>query len=62
MPFDRVSALSLLALLATSLQAENFAAADPLFQESDALQVTLTAPLTTLVKERSTEEYVKAAL
>ena len=60
MPFDRVSALSLLALLATSLQAENFAAADPLFQESDALQVTLTAPLTTLVKERSTEEYVKA--
>lgn len=60
MPFDRVSTLSLLALVATPLQAENLAAPDPLFQDTDALQVTLTAPLTTLLKERSTEEYVKA--
>lgn len=60
MPFVRLSALCLLALLATSLQAENIAATDPLFRETDALQVTLTAPLTTLLKERSTEEYVAA--
>ena len=60
MPFVRLSALCLLALLATSLQAENIAAPDPLFRETDALQVTLTAPLTTLLKERSTEEYAAA--
>jgi len=60
MPFVRLSALCLLALLATSLQAENIAAIDPLFRETDALQVTLTAPLTTLLKERSTEEYAAA--
>ena len=60
MPFVRLSALCLLALLATSLQAENIAATDPLFRETDALQVTLTAPLTTLLKERSTEEYAAA--
>jgi hypothetical protein len=60
MPFARVLTLSLLVLLATSLQAENSGAPDPLFQESDALQVTLTAPLKTLLNERSTEEYLKA--
>jgi len=60
MPFARVLTLSLLTLLATSLQAENIAAPDPLFQETGALQVTLTAPLTTLLKERSTEEYRQA--
>lgn len=60
MPFDRVFALSLLTFLATSSQAENIGAPDPLFQETDALQVTLTAPLTTLLKERSAEEYVNA--
>ena len=60
MPFVRVSTLSLLALLATSLQAETIATPDPLFQDADALQVTLTAPLTTLIEERSNEEYVNA--
>ncbi len=56
MSFDRVLTLSLLALLAASSQAEDIAKPDPLFQDTDALQVTLTAPLTTLLKERSTEE------
>lgn len=60
MPLDRVLTLSLLVLLATSLRAENSGGPDPLFQDTDALQVTLTAPLTTLLKERSTEEYLKA--
>lgn len=60
MSFDRVLTLSLLALLAASSQAEDIAKPDPLFQDTDALQVTLTAPLTTLLKERSTEEYVAA--
>ena len=60
MPFDRVITLSLLTLLATSLQAQNIGEPDPLFRDTDVLQVTLTAPLTTLLKERSTEEYLKA--
>jgi len=60
MPFDRLLTLSLLTLFVTSLQAQNIAEPDPLFQDTTALQVTLTAPLTTLLKARSTEEYLKA--
>jgi len=60
MPLTRVSIFALLALLATPLQAENIAVPDPLFRDANALQVTLTAPLTTLLKEKSTEEYLKA--
>lgn len=60
MPFTRVSTLSLLALLAAPLQAADVAVPDPLFQETAALQVTLTAPLTTLLEEKSTEEELSA--
>jgi hypothetical protein len=35
---------------------------DPLFQDHDTLDVTLSAPLTTLVRDRSTEEYVQGTL
>ena len=60
MPLTRVSTFILLALLATPLQAENIAVPDPLFRDADTLQVTLTAPLTTLLKEKSTQENLKA--
>jgi hypothetical protein len=35
---------------------------DPLFQNHETLDVTLSAPLTTLVRDRSTEEYVRGTL
>lgn len=60
MPLTRVSTLLLLVLIATPSRAADVGAPDPLFQDTHALQVTLTAPLTTLLKEKPTEEYVKA--
>ena len=36
--------------------------ADPLFQDDEALEVTLTAPLTTLVRERPTDEEIQGTL
>ncbi|MCK5326655.1 MAG: hypothetical protein KAJ57_11625 [Woeseiaceae bacterium] len=47
-----------LALLASSALAEEAGEPDPLFQSTETLQVTLSAPFTTLVDERPTEEYV----
>lgn len=35
---------------------------DPLFQSHETLHVTLSAPLTTLVRERATEEYLQGTL
>lgn len=32
-------------------------AVDPLFEEDDLLEVTITAPITTILRERSTEDY-----
>ena len=43
-------------LLACSSIAKEGSTPDPLFQEKGALAVTITAPLTTLIKERSTED------
>jgi hypothetical protein len=35
---------------------------DPLFRSHDTLEVTISAPLTTMVRERPTEEYVQGSL
>ncbi len=50
--------ISILALIATSAWAEASRSPDPLFQSDKTLYVTITAPFTTLVKERPTEEYL----
>jgi len=47
-----------LASLANIASAAESATADPLFLSDDTLDVTLTAPLTTLVKERPKEDYL----
>lgn len=60
MPLTRIPTLLLLILLVTPLRAADVVTPDPLFQDFAPLQVTLTAPLTTLLKERSTEEYMPA--
>jgi hypothetical protein len=59
MPLTRVSMLLLLFFLAAPPQAADVAMPDPLFRDTAALQVTITAPLTTLLKEKSTEEYLQ---
>jgi hypothetical protein len=48
------------ALLAGPVHAAKDGSPDPLFADTEVLQVTLTAPLTTLLKEKSTEEYLQA--
>lgn len=53
--------LGLLSCAAASVAAES-ADPDPLFQNHETLDVTLSAPLTTLVRDRSTEEYVRGTL
>jgi hypothetical protein len=50
--------LSTLVLLANATWAETGKTPDPLFQNDETLQVTITAPLTTLVKERPKEDYL----
>lgn len=47
-------------LLVTPVTAEVSDAPDPLFLVDDTLQVTITAPMTTLIKKRSKEEYLPA--
>ena len=53
--------LGLLSCAAASVAAES-ADPDPLFQNHETLDVTLSAPLTTLVRDRSTEVYVRGTL
>lgn len=48
------------ALLAGPVHPAKDGSADPLFEDTGVLQVTLTAPLTTLLKDKSTEEYLQA--
>ena len=50
--------IAILALVATSAWADASKSPDPLFQIDAPLYVKITAPLTTLVKERPTEEYL----
>ena len=42
--------------------AQDAAGPDPLFQDNATLAVTITAPMSTLVKERSKDEYLKGQL
>jgi hypothetical protein len=53
--------LCLLSSAALSVAAEG-SDPDPLFQSQETLDVTLSAPLTTLIRERSTEEDVQGTL
>ena len=55
---NRTVAISTVVLLTAAAWAENGKAPDPLFQNNETLQVTITAPLTTLVEERSKEDYL----
>lgn len=55
---NRTVAIITVVFLTIAASAENGKAPDPLFQNNDMLQVTITAPLTTLVDERSKEDYL----
>ena len=59
--FHCVLALITLTCLNLSASADDFRTPDPLFQSDDALEVTITAPLTTLIEERSKDEYLSGA-
>jgi len=50
--------ISTVVLLTSGAWAETGRAPDPLFQSDETLQVTITAPLTSLVKERPKEDYL----
>lgn len=52
--------ISTVVLLTSGAWAETGRAPDPLFQSDETLQVTITAPLTSLVKERAKEGYLPA--
>jgi len=49
----------LYALLSAGALAQDAAQPDPLFQDNAALDVTITAPLTTLVRERPKDDYLE---
>jgi hypothetical protein len=51
-----------LALLAVSANGQVSAEPDPLFQSNDPLRVYLSGPFTTLVKERSKEDYLPGVI
>lgn len=55
---NRTATVTMFALLAASAWAETGRAPDPLFQNDETLQVTITAPLTSLIKERPKEDYL----
>ena len=48
----------LAALLTATASAQESETPDPLFRDSSILQATVTGPLTTLVRERSRDEYL----
>ncbi len=57
-----LSCLLFLLVLATRSAAAEDGRPDPLFQSHDTLNVTISAPLTTLVRDRPTEEYLQGSL
>jgi len=59
--FHRVLTLTTLTCLCLSASADDYRTPDPLFQGDEALDVTITAPLTTLIEERSKDEYLSGA-
>ena len=59
--FHRVLTLTALTCLSFSASADEPTTPDPLFQSDEPLDVTITAPLTTLIKERPKDEYLTGA-
>jgi len=59
--FHRVLTLTTFTCLSFSASADEYRTPDPLFQSDAALDVSITAPLTTLIKERSKDEYLAGA-
>jgi len=59
--FHRVLTLTTLTCVCLSASADDYRTPDPLFQSNEALDVTITAPLTTLIEERSKDEYLAGA-
>ena len=57
-----VSASALLVCLVTVANADLAEGRDPLFQTSDALQVTIAGPLTTLVRDRAKDNYLRGQI
>lgn len=57
----RVLTLILVTCLSFSASADEYRTPDPLFQSDEALDVTIIAPLTTLIEERSKDEYLTGA-
>ena len=57
----RVLTLTTFTFLSLSASADEYRTPDPLFQSDEALDVTITAPLTTLIEERSKDEYLPGA-
>jgi len=57
-----VTTLIALAFLATSARAEVSESPDPLFQANDPLRVYLSGPFSTLIKERSKEDYLPGTI
>ncbi len=55
---NRTATVTMFAFLAASAWAETGKAPDSLFQNDELLRVTITAPLTTLVEERSKDDYL----
>ena len=56
--FHRTITVVSFCFLTMSAAAQVGEAPDPLFQDNETLQVMITAPLTTLVRERPTEDYL----
>lgn len=56
-----VLTLTTLTCLSFLASADEKSTPDPLFQNAEPLDVTITAPLTTLIKERSKDEYLAGA-
>jgi hypothetical protein len=57
-----VVTVSAFALLATQAVADVNGLPDPLFQDNETLHVTITGPLTSLVRERPKDDYSAALL
>jgi hypothetical protein len=58
----RTAAILIFGFLATSALAEVSELPDPLFQDNETLHVTITGPLTSLVRERPKDDYLAAVL
>ena len=57
----RVLTLTTFIFLCLSASADEYRTPDPLFQSHEPLNVSITAPLTTLIEERSKDEYLPGA-